>query len=138
MGDYNPKHDIVRRLRGKIYASSSPTADEIMTEAADTIEELRHRFAKIEPSYREQLNQQCELTYAAIKDCESLRSQLADLTAEVERLRELLREAQGFIVPGDDAGCTPGECAECDMHRLALRIDAALAGAEPTKEKERE
>ena len=55
-----------------------------------------------------------------------VRNQILDLQADNERLRGLLREAQGFIVPGDDAGCAPGECAECDMHRLALRIDAAL------------
>lgn len=48
------------------------------------------------------------------------------LTADNERLRVLLTECGDFIVTGTDEGCKPGACAECDMHRLRLRIDAAL------------
>jgi hypothetical protein len=49
--------------------------------------------------------------------------------ADNERLRVLLTECGNFIVTGTDEGCEPDGCAECDMHRLRLRIDAALAGA---------
>ena len=72
------------------------------------------------------------LRQRSIMDSERLSSEAAAelerQAGEIERLRGLLTETQGFIVQGDDAGCEPGTCAECDMHRLALRIAAALTG----------
>lgn len=48
------------------------------------------------------------------------------------RLRGLLSEARKYLTPAtaDDHGCADGECPECDMLRLGLRIDAEL-GAQP-------
>ena len=56
----------------------------------------------------------------------------SEFKEEVERLRGLLREAREYLTPFNDGdhGCADGECPECDMLRLGLRIDAEL-GAQP-------
>ena len=54
----------------------------------------------------------------------------ARLIASAPALLEALQLAREFIVPSADAGCPQGECADCDMHRLALRIDALLRPAD--------
>ena len=63
------------------------------------------------------------------RECWEAADELERQAGEIERLRGLLRETREFIVFAEDEGCVPGECPECDMTRLADRIDAALTGS---------